>query len=198
MPSEASQPLPEVLSEYKLSNSFLGRIVEVCLVTEDHQRTMEGLVRLGVGPFRVYTFDAGNTVDRTYAGQPEDFSVKVCFATNDGLTFEIMQPLSGRTVMRDFLDMHGEGVHHLAFDCNGAPWDQRLATFHDRGFPQTQSGRWQGQNSFSFFDTEAATTTCFETYHFPEDFRYPDPESWYPAAPPHVQAAPQRERTAEP
>ncbi|MEX5721072.1 hypothetical protein [Geodermatophilus maliterrae] len=37
----------------------------MCLVTEDHRRTMEGLARLGIGAFRVYTFDAGNTVDRT-------------------------------------------------------------------------------------------------------------------------------------
>ena len=184
MPVSPDLPLPDVLSEFALSNSFLGKIVEVCLVTEDHQRTMEGLVRLGVGPFRVYTFDSGNTVDRTYAGEPEDFSLKVCFATNNDLTFEIMQPLSGRTVMRNFLDRHGEGVHHLAFDCNGAPWNERLAMFTSRGFAQTQGGRWLDRNSFSFFDTEATTTTCFETYHYPDGFRYPKPEAWYPAPPP--------------
>jgi len=39
-----------------------------------------------------------------------------------------MQPLAGRTIMREFLDTHGEGIHHVAFDCDGAPWDQRLAT----------------------------------------------------------------------
>ena len=177
-------PLPEVLSEFALSNSFLGKIIEVCLVTEDHERTMEGLVRLGIGPFRVYTFTPDTVAAQTYAGEPEDFSLKVCFATNDDLTFEIMQPLSGRTVMRDYLDRHGEGVHHLAFDCNGAPWEQRLTMFADRGFAQTQGGRWLDQNSFSFFDTEAATTTCFETYHFPDGFEYPEPEAWFPGPPP--------------
>ena len=176
--------LPEVLNEFALSNSFLGKIIEVCLVTEDHQRTMEGLVRLGVGPFRVYTFTPDSVTDQTYRGQASPFSLKVCFATNDGLTFEIMQPLSGRTVMREFLDAHGEGIHHLAFDCNGAPWEERLKMFTDRGFARTQSGRWLNQNSFSFFDTEAATTSCFETYHFPDGFTYPEPESWYPAPPP--------------
>ena len=177
-------PLPEVLSETALDNAFLGRLVEVCFVTEDHQRTMEGLVRLGIGPFRVYTFDATNTVDRTYHGEPEDFRLTVCFAENDGLTYEIMQPLAGRTVVRDHLDRHGEGVHHLAFDCGGAPWEQRVEMFTARGFPQTQSGRWLDQNSFSFFDTEAATTACFETYHFPDGFTWPEPERWYPGPPP--------------
>ncbi len=100
-----------------------------------------------------------------------------------------MQPLAGRTIMREFLDTHGEGIHHVAFDCDGAPWDQRLATFAPRGFEPTQSGRWLDQNSFSFFDTEAATTTCFETYHFPDGFEFPDPEEWYPEPPPQPQSA---------
>ncbi|MDT5072650.1 MAG: hypothetical protein QOH82_1970 [Mycobacterium sp.] len=176
--------LPEVLSEFALSNSVLGKIIEVCLVTEDHQRTMEGRVRPGIGPFRVYTFTSENVTEQTYRGQPSPFSLQVCFATNDDLTFEIMQPLSGPSVMREFLDNPGEGIHHIAFDCHGVPWDERIKLFADRGFSTTQSGRWLDQNSFSFFDTEAATTTCFETYQFPEGFEYPEPDRWYPAAPP--------------
>ncbi len=176
--------LPTVVTEFALSNAFLGRIVEVCIVTEDYRRTMAGLVRLGVGPFRVYTFDDGNLAAPTYRGESSPFSLKVCFASNDGLTWEIMQPLAGRTIMREFLDAHGEGIHHVAFDCNGAPWDQRIAQFAGRGFGVTQSGRWLDQNSFSFFDTEAATTTCFETYHFPDGFDFPEPEEWYPGPPP--------------
>lgn len=178
--------LPAVLSATALSNAFLGKIVEVCIVTEDHQRTMAGLVRLGIGPFRVYTFDDATLTEPTYQGRPSPFSLTVAFATNEGLTWEIMQPLTGRSVMRDFLDAHGEGVHHLAFDCHGAPMDQRIATFTQRGFAPTQSGRWLDQNAFTFFDTEAATTTCFETYHFPDDFTFPEPQQWYPAPPPQT------------
>jgi len=184
MTSAFAHDLPQVLSESALSNSFLGKIIEVCLVTRDHQRTMEGLVRLGIGPFRVYTFSAESVDDQAYRGQPEPYTLKVCFATNNDLTFEIMQPVAGRTVMQEFLDTHGEGIHHIAFDCDNIDWDRRLQIFAERGFPATQSGRWLNQNSFSFFDTEAATTTCFETYHFPDDFEYPEPDRWYPAPPP--------------
>ena len=176
--------LPSVLSELRLSNAFLGNIVEVCLVTEDHQRTMEGLVQLGIGPFRVYTFSPETVTGQTYRGEPSEFSLTVCFATNNGLTFEIMQPVSGHSVIRQHLDAHGEGIHHIAFDCHGAPWERRIAMFAERGFTTTQTGRWCDQNAFAFFDTEAATTTCFETYHFPPDFVYPEPDRWFPAAPP--------------
>ncbi len=184
MTRHSPDELPEVLNEFALSNSFLGKIIEVCLVTEDHQRTLAGLVRLGIGPFRIYTFTADSVAEQTYHGEPSPSSLTVCFATNDELTFEIMQPVAGRTIMQDFLDNHGEGIHHIAFDCHGVPWSQRLDLFAERGFAATQSGRWLNQNPFSFFDTEAATTTCFETYHFPAGFAYPEPERWYPAPPP--------------
>ena len=94
---------------------------------------------------------------------------------------------AARRSIRDYLDKHGEGIHHIAFDCDGMPWDRRLEMFADRGFASTQSGRWLDQNSFNFFDTEAATTTCFETYHFPPGFVYPEPERWFPA-PPQIRA----------
>jgi methylmalonyl-CoA/ethylmalonyl-CoA epimerase len=183
---ETTYPLPNVLSEFALSNAFLGKIIEVCFVTQDAQRTMEGLVQLGVGPFRVYTFNEETMAGPTYHGQASPFSLRVCFAMNQGLTFEIMQPLSGRTVMQEFLDAHGEGIHHIAFDCNDAPWESRIAIFTERGFVSTQSGRWLDQNSFNFFDTELATTTCFETYHFPDGFEYPEPDRWYPGRPPEI------------
>jgi methylmalonyl-CoA/ethylmalonyl-CoA epimerase len=183
-PGAVGDALPTVVSETALSNAFLGKIVEVCIVTEDHRRTMAGLVRLGIGPFRVYTFDSSNLTAPTYRGESSPFGLKVCFATNNDLTWEIMQPLSGRTITREFLDAHGEGIHHVAFDCHGAPWKQRLEIFAERGFRATQSGRWLDQNAFSFFDTEAATTTCFETYHFPDGFAFPEPEEWYPGPPP--------------
>ena len=181
-PSE--EDLPGVVSELALDNAFLGRIMEICIVTEDHRRTMAGLVRLGIGPFRVYTFDDETLAAPAYRGERSPFSLIVCFANNNGLTWEVMQPLSGRTIMREHLDRHGEGIHHVAFDCDGAPWDDRIAAFRERGFGVTQSGRWLDQNRFSFFDTEAATTTCFETYHFPDDFEFPDPQEWYPGPPP--------------
>lgn len=79
--------LPTAVSEVALSNSFLGKIVEVCIVTEDHQRTMAGLVRLGIGPFRVYTFDDNTLAAPTCRGEDRPFSLKVCFATNNDLTW---------------------------------------------------------------------------------------------------------------
>jgi methylmalonyl-CoA/ethylmalonyl-CoA epimerase len=98
--------------------------------------------------------------------------------------WESMEPIDGPTILQEFLDEHGEGIHHVAFDCADALWESRLAVFASRGFQLTQSGRFVGENRFAFFDTERATGTTFETYLIPEGFVWPEPEAWFPGAPP--------------
>ena len=193
--------------------SFLGRHIEIAIVTPDAYKTMAGLHRLGIGPWRVYTFSPDNTTNQTFRGQPSPFELRVCFAEGEGgVIWELMQPLSGRTIfqvlhvnlttgmtlcisqkvpatscmqmnLQEFLDAHGAsgGIQHLAFDCNNIPFAERVAGFEQRGFKMVQGGSWMGRNHFAFFETEEATTTCFETYEFPADWEYPEPEAWYPS-----------------
>ena len=182
--AESPAPWPTVVSDTELSNSFLGGLLEICLVTRDHRRTMEGLVRLGIGPWRVYTFDSRTVTKRTYHGQAADYGIRVCFADVGGTALEIMQPLFGPSIFQEYLDRHGEGIHHIAFDVGGRPWDERLTAFAEHGFSVTQSGVFNRRNAFAFFDTEAATGTTFETYDIPPGYVWPEPEAWFPAPPP--------------
>lgn len=90
-------------------------------MTGDHERTLKGLVRLGIGPFPVYTFDSGTLADQTYGGGNSLFSLKVCFATNLGLTFETMQPLSGR-ILRGSFDRQRRGCAPPCVGPRRGPW----------------------------------------------------------------------------
>lgn len=177
-------PWPEVVSASKLSNSVLGNLIEICIVTLDHRRVMEGLVGLGIGPWRIHTFASATVTERTYRGELADYVLKVCFADADNVVWEIMEPVEGPTILQEFLDQHGEGVHHVAFDCENLPWDQHLAEFKTRGHALTQSGKFAGANSFAFFDTESTTTTTFETLLIPAGFAWPEREEWFPGPPP--------------
>ena len=172
--------LVESLHKDSLSNLFLGNVVEIAIVTRNHKHTMEGLCRLGIGPWQVHTFRPENTANQTYRGKPSAFTMKVCFAKVGTLIWEIIEPVSGPTIFEDFLSAHGEGIHHIACDCNNIPFEERIAGFQQRGFQLLQSGSWMGKNHFAFFDTDHATTTCLETYVFPEDWVYPEPDEWYP------------------
>jgi methylmalonyl-CoA/ethylmalonyl-CoA epimerase len=107
---------------------------------------------------------------------------------------EIMQPLRGSSIFQEHLDRHGDGIHHLAFDCGELPWEERVAAFVSRGFSCSQAGRFMDRNAFAFFATESATTTTFETYLIPDGFEWPEPEEWFPAPPPDGHRPPVREQ----
>lgn len=172
--------LVERLNGGSVADAFLGNAVEIAIVTRDHRRSMEGFWRLGIGPWQVYTFSPENTANQTYRGKPSPFTLKVCFAQLGDLVLELMEPISGPTIFAEFLERHGKGIYHIAYDCNNVPFEQRLGEFARRGFQVVQSGSWLGKNHFAFFETEGATTTCLETYIFPEGWEYPEPEERYP------------------
>lgn len=87
-----------------LRPSFLGAIAQVCLVTADHKKTMDGLLRLGIGPFQIFDFTPSTVSERYFRGKTGSFELKVCFAKHGDLTFEIMQPTGGESLMAEYLD----------------------------------------------------------------------------------------------
>ena len=181
--------LPSVVSDSELSNSFLSETIQVCVVSRDHKRTMEGMVRLGIGPWRVYHYrDAPSIKDAEYRGEAENFKMTLCLAWTGAMMWEIVEPLEGRTIYNDFLDEHGEGIHHVAFawrEDGGTeiPYADQIGEFVKRGFPVIQSGLLKDVAQFHYLDTEAATSTTFEIYNL-KSRDLPEPDEWYPAPPP--------------
>ncbi|GKU21760.1 unnamed protein product [Fusarium langsethiae] len=155
------------------STSFLGKVVEICIVTSDCKKTILELEKLGIGPFRIFEFNANTVSDRYFRGQPAEFELMVAFADTGDMVWEIMQPVSGPSIMQEFLDRGGQGIHHVAFDCNHVPQQKRKEEFKKRGFEVLQSGVWHGGKGtceFVFYDTEGAIGTCFESYTFSDDW----------------------------
>ena len=175
---------PDVTGKATLSNSFLGNSKQIAFVTRDLQRTMEGLVRAGIGPWRIYTFGPDTDEDLRYRGRPASYSIRVAFAASGRMNWEIIQPLTGPSIYEEFLEKHGEGVHHVAFTLNGIPWEEQLAAFEARGYEVIQSGASWGKLRFAYFETEGDISTTAEIFDIPADFTFPAPESWYPAPPP--------------
>ena len=88
------------------------------------------------------------------------------------------------TNYEEFLEKHDEGIHHVALTLNDIPWEDQVKAFEDRGYKMIQSGIWAGQVPFAYFETEEDTTATLEIFNIPADFPLPEPEEWYPAAPP--------------
>ncbi|SFB01216.1 Glyoxalase/Bleomycin resistance protein/Dioxygenase superfamily protein [Collimonas sp. OK607] len=173
----------QVTSETTLSNSFMGEAMQICVVTRDLHRTMQQFVRLGVGPWRVYTFDETTVKDLTYRGEKRPYSMRLALAWSGSTFWEIIQPLDGESIYTEWLAKHGEGIQHVALTCNGISFEDRIAEFERRGHKLTQSGSYLGAVRYAYLDTEESTGFAVELLDFPEGFEMPEPEEWYPAAP---------------
>jgi methylmalonyl-CoA/ethylmalonyl-CoA epimerase len=175
--------LPVVVSATGLENSFVGDVVQVCIVTRDLHRVMAGMVRLGIGPWRVYLFSPETVSDMTIDGQPADYSMKLALARSGRMGWEIVEPVSGASIYEDFLRRHGEGIHHVALDCGERSWGERVAAFEALGLPFLQGGSW-GALRYAYYGTEADIATTVEIIDTPPGSVVPEPIAWYPAPPP--------------
>jgi methylmalonyl-CoA/ethylmalonyl-CoA epimerase len=77
-------------------------------------RDLEGTAQrladaLGVGPWNIWTI---TPVECRVHGRVSPFSFRIALATVGGGTFELITPHSGRSVLDEQLEKHGEGFHH--------------------------------------------------------------------------------------
>lgn len=164
------------------TDELLGNIVQLCLVTRDQKRTMDSLLRLGIGPWRVHNLGPGNVTDMRFRGDAHSFTCKMAYAYSANMMWEIVQPVDGTGVFQDFLERHGEGVHHAGFLCPGRSFSDAIAEFERRGFNKIQSGRvWGGRVGYAFIGTCDELGFFFEIWDHPPGVGPPDPDSWYPA-----------------
>ena len=86
----------------------IGWVVRDCAAA---QRELSA--RLGAGPF---VSPGERLFDRALVhGEPVPFSLRVAFGALGGVLLELLEPLDDKSPHAEFLDSHGEGMHHLAY-----------------------------------------------------------------------------------
>jgi methylmalonyl-CoA/ethylmalonyl-CoA epimerase len=88
-------------------------------------------------------------------GEPRDFTMRLALR-GSGPQLELLQPVEGDDVLREWLDRRGEGLHHLGFLVTSV--DETMAAMRLRGIACLQHGYGfgdDGSGAFAFFDTEA-------------------------------------------
>jgi catechol 2,3-dioxygenase-like lactoylglutathione lyase family enzyme len=96
---------------------------------------------LGIGPWYIYDWEAPLVYDRKYHGQTVWAREKIALAQAGGVQLELVQPVEGPSIYRDWLEEHGEGLHHLNFLVDDV--DEAARTLAEQGFVSIQSGRFE-------------------------------------------------------
>jgi catechol 2,3-dioxygenase-like lactoylglutathione lyase family enzyme len=132
-------------------------ITQVALVTKDVEASAKRWAALlGVEVPEISTTRPGSEVHMIYQGKPSNSQAKLAFLKAGQVTVELIQPIGPDSAWMKFLNEHGEGVHHIAFNV------QNLAKSEDElkalGYDAIHSGRWSADSesnngTYVYFDS---------------------------------------------
>jgi methylmalonyl-CoA/ethylmalonyl-CoA epimerase len=147
-------------------------IAQICVIVDDVEKYAKQYARIfGVDVPKEYHYTAGHDETKaTYYGEPTDAKAKITSFDMGAIQFELLQPLGGPSVWKDFLDEHGCGVHHIAFTVKGT--DSVTRSFAAHGYTVSQQGLFTGlpRGMYTYLETEATLGTTIELLeHFDRD-----------------------------
>lgn len=158
---------------------------QVCVVVHDLDDTIREYVeRAGVGPWAVYTYAPPDLYNMRIRGKAANYSMRLALAWTNGFMWEVIQPIDGPSIYREFLEAKGEGVHHVLVQHTLADLPEALAEFERRGCPPLMEGSYKGTD-FAYLATDGPLKMVVELVQRPNypGYRRPAPEYWYPSPP---------------
>jgi len=89
----------------------------VGVIVRDMEKTIEYLSSIGIGPFGIK--DGPLYVEVPFKGElhgrPAEWKVKISNAKIGDSELELLEPCGGESALQEFLDNHGEGLHHIGY-----------------------------------------------------------------------------------
>lgn len=99
----------------------------------------------------------------TVNGRPApDANCKMAFFDLENVQLELIEPNGVKSTWQDFLDTHGEGIHHIAFGVKGT--DQMILNCEAMGMKCVQRGKYgDGGGEYAYMDATDQWKCFIET-----------------------------------
>lgn len=140
------------------------RVAQVGFIVRDIEATKQQFAAfLGVDVPSTCDGGAYEVTGTTVQGQPApDANCLLAFFDLPNIQLELIQPNGVKSTWQDFLDQHGEGIHHIAFGVNGT--DKCIAACEGFGMPCVQRGKYgDGSGEYAYMDATAQLKCFIET-----------------------------------
>ncbi len=135
-------------------------IRQVAIIVKDIERTARRYADLfGMEMPQIRITDPEEKTHIRYRGQPTQGRAKLAFFQMGPIALELIEPVDGPSVWQEFLDTHGEGVHHIAFHVEGM--DEVLDLLESKGMPLVQRGEFTG-GRYAYVDTTSQLGVMLE------------------------------------
>jgi catechol 2,3-dioxygenase-like lactoylglutathione lyase family enzyme len=135
---------------------FSGRPFQIGIVVRDVDAAVAKHEAL-LGPQEWIRVENGpeNLHGLEHRGESADFWMRLALTGTDP-QLELLEPGAGPSIHQEWLDSHGEGMHHVGFLVESL--DATIAEMAAAGYPCVQRGYGfgaDGSGGFAYFDTEA-------------------------------------------
>ena len=141
------------------------KISQIGVVVRDLDKTMKHYTDLlGWGPWNVYEHTSPSLHGTHLHGKPAVYSM-LCAETMVGdMCYELIQPLEGESIYKEWLEEHGEGLHHIAVmkptAKDSEAFKQMMA---DDGAKMLMGGRIGESIEFYYLDSEPKLKVILES-----------------------------------
>jgi methylmalonyl-CoA/ethylmalonyl-CoA epimerase len=133
----------------------LPNLIQIAIVVDDIERAIDTWCELfGVPRPEVRVTPAHPDPDVLYRGEPAAYGLKLAVidCAERGFVIELHEPDENPSTFREFLDAHGNGVHHLGFRV-GEARDEIVGELESLGFALRTVGTYPG-GSWTIVDGE--------------------------------------------
>ena len=142
------------------SPSPFARVAQIGVIVRDLEAATAFYEALGLGPFKM-SAGAAPIVDReVYGKAAPDVKNRIATTRLGEVELELVQPVSGASMQREFLERHGEGVNHLGFVVEDL--EEEVSKLVAKGFRLVSRGKVQGGGAFVYLDTDRVGGVIFE------------------------------------
>ena len=136
-------------------------MTQVGIIVEDIEKATEAWAAfLGMEEVPGISVAEGHESRPTvFRGDPSNASAKLSFFQLDNITIELIEPLEGNSTWREFLEEHGPGIHHIAFNVDNMKHSVKL--FEAAGIREIQHGGW-GTGEYAYMDGSGSLELIIE------------------------------------
>jgi hypothetical protein len=145
---------------------LLREIAHACVVVRSVEKTARNLSeKFGIGPWDVHvkSYPASQA---SFRGEPTECTFKFAYAKVGQITLELVEPISGGSSYSEYLEKHGEGIHHLGFPAP-LPFDAEIAKWKRQGIRPVQEMKLDDpEEGWAYMDTQDLAGFTLEILSF--------------------------------
>jgi methylmalonyl-CoA/ethylmalonyl-CoA epimerase len=141
------------------------KIDQIGIVVQDIDTSiMQFNKLLGISNFEIMVYPDKNKIkDTFYYGEPANFSIKVGFTKLVNLELELIQPLSGESIYKDFLLEKKQGLHHFRISVSYEQFENICSHMKMLGIEKISQGPGvRSKSKWAVFGTRKYLGTDFE------------------------------------